>query len=144
MKTRVNPNTISPMEMNQMSSMMGMMSSLQKIGKGKRKYSIPLDKANKKFLVKFIDEVKKQFSGSATADQNKAIYDFLVYIKGIAETKESTELKVSFEEEEFLKRMLKDSLRGMEGMQFAWYQFIKKRMVKIIAKQYRDLLAKFK
>ena len=105
MKTRVNPNAISPMEMNQMSSMMGMMSSLQKIGKGKRKYSIPLDNSSKKILVRFIDEVKKQFAGSVMADQNKQIYDFLVYVKEVSEKKESTELKVSFEEEEFLKRM---------------------------------------
>lgn len=132
------------MEMNQMSSMMGMMSSLQKIGKGKRKYSIPLEKSNKKFLIQFMDEVKKQFSGSAMAEQNKTIYDFLVYVKEVAEKKESTELKVSFEEEEFLKRLLKDSLRGMEGMEFKWYQFVKKRMVKIIMKQYRDFLTKFK
>ncbi len=144
MKTRVNPNAISPMEMNQMSSMMGMMSSLQKIGKGKRKYSIPLDKSSKKFLVRFIDEVKKQFAGSAMADQNKQIYDFLVYVKEVSEKKESTELKVSFEEEEFLKRMLKDSVRGMETMEFKWYQFVKKRMVKMLTSQYRDLLAKFK
>lgn len=144
MKARMNPNAISPMEMNQMSSMMGMMSSLQKIGKGKRKYSIPLEKSNKKFLIQFMDEVKKQFSGSAMAEQNKTIYDFLVYVKEVAEKKESTELKVSFEEEEFLKRLLKDSLRGMEGMEFKWYQFVKKRMVKIIMKQYRDFLTKFK
>lgn len=144
MKTRMNPNTISPMEMNQMSSMMGVMSSLQKIGKGKRKYSISLDKSNKKFLVQFMDEVKKQFAGSAMAEQNKTIYDFLVYVREVAEKKENTELKVSFEEEEFLKRLLKDSLRGMEGMEFKWYQFVKKRMVKIIMKQYRNFLTKFK
>ena len=38
MKTqRVNPNAMNPMQMNNMSSMMGMMNSIQKIGKGKRK-----------------------------------------------------------------------------------------------------------
>ena len=42
--TRVNPTALSPMEMNNMSSMMGMMNSIQKIGKGKRKYTIQLDK----------------------------------------------------------------------------------------------------
>lgn len=51
MKTqRVNPNAMNPMQMNNMSSMMGMMNSIQKIGKGKRKYSIMLDKNNKKIL----------------------------------------------------------------------------------------------
>ena len=39
--TRVNPTALSPMEMNNMSSMMGMMNSIQKIGKGKRKYLCP-------------------------------------------------------------------------------------------------------
>ena len=41
--TRVNPGTLNPMEMNNMSSMMGMMNSIQKIGKGKRKYTVKLD-----------------------------------------------------------------------------------------------------
>lgn len=54
--TRVNPGALSPMEMNNMSSMMGMMNSIQKIGKGKRKYTIKLDKTDKKLLVRFISE----------------------------------------------------------------------------------------
>ena len=33
---KVNPNNMNPMQMNAMSSMMGMMNSIQKIGKGKR------------------------------------------------------------------------------------------------------------
>ena len=53
--TRVNPGALSPMEMNNMSSMMGMMNSIQKIGKGKRKYTIKLDKTDKKLLVRFIN-----------------------------------------------------------------------------------------
>ena len=57
--TRVNPGTLSPMEMNNMSSMMGMMNSIQKIGKGKRKYNIKLDKTDKKLLFRFINEAKK-------------------------------------------------------------------------------------
>ena len=66
MKTqRVNPNGMNPMQMNNMSSMMGMMNNIQRIGKGKRKITVNLDKNNKKFLSKFIEEVKKQFSSSA-------------------------------------------------------------------------------
>ena len=49
--TRVNPGTLSPMEMNNMSSMMGMMNSIQKIGKGKRKYTVKLDRLIKNFLL---------------------------------------------------------------------------------------------
>ena len=122
--TRVNPGALSPMEMNNMSSMMGMMNSIQKIGKGKRKYTIKLDKTDKKLLVRFINEAKKQFSDTASK-------------------KETTEIKMSFEEQEFIKRMLQDSVRGMEKMQFFWYQFIRKFTVRMLTKQYRELLKKF-
>ena len=134
MKTRINPGTLNPMEMNNMSSMLGMMNSIQKIGKGKRKYSVKLEKNDKKLLVRFINEAKKQYAG---------VYEFLTYITDVASNKTSTELKVSYEEHDFIKRMLQDSVKGMEKMQFFWYQFIRKFTVKMLNRQYRDLLKKF-
>lgn len=145
MKTqRVNPNTMNHMQMNNMSSMMGMMNNIQKIGKGKRKISVSLDKENKKFLSSFIDEIKKQFISSAMAAQNLPFGEFFDYIKAYCDNKEQKELKLSFEEYEFLKKMLVDSLKGMETMELKWYQFIKKGMIKVLSKQYRNLLTKFK
>ena len=145
MKTqRVNPNAMNPMQMNNMSSMMGMMNSIQKIGKGKGKYSIMLDKNNKKFLAKFIDEVKKQFASSPLGAQGQGVSDFFDYVKKMCEDKNQMELKVSFEEYEFLKKMVIDSIKGMEGMEFKWYQLIKKGMIKMMVKQYRELLTKLK
>ena len=127
MKTqRVNPNGMNPMQMN------------------KRKITVNLDKNNKKFLSKFIEEVKKQFSSSAMGAQVSGLGEFFDYIKSVADAKEQMELKLSFEEYEFLKRMIVDSIRGMEGMTFKWYQFIKKGMLKVMIKQYRELLTKFK
>ena len=134
--TRVNPGALSPMEMNNMSSMMGMMNSIQKIGKGKRKYTIKLDKTD-------INEAKKQFTDTASNSQYAGVYNFLTYITDTASKKETTEIKMSFEEQEFIKRMLQDSVRGMEKMQFFWYQFIKKFTVRMLTKQYRELLKKF-
>ena len=75
--------------------------------------------------------------------QYKGVYDFLTYVVDVASKKESTELKLSYEEHDFIKRMLQDSLRGMKNMQFFWYQFIRKFTVKILAKQYQSLLEKF-
>lgn len=145
MKTqRVNPNAMNPMEMNNMSAMMGMMNNIQRIGKGKRKYSITLDKNNKKFLAKFMDEVKKQFAGSPLGAQGQNVRDFFDYVKLTCENKSETELMMSFEEYEFLKRMIIDSIKGMEGMQFKWYQLVKKGMIKMMSKQYRELLKQFK
>lgn len=138
---RVNPNNMNPMQMNSMTSMMGMMNTIQKIGKGKRKYVVKLDKNSKKFLSKFIDEVKKQF-GANMNDQNQGLVEFFDYIKMVADDKNKMELRLSFEEMEFLKRMVADSIKGMEAMQFKWYQIIRKTMIKLLVKQYRELLTR--
>ena len=143
MKTRINPGTLNPMEMNNMSSMLGMMNSIQKIGKGKRKYSVKLEKNDKKLLVRFINEAKKQFADAGSNSQYAGVYEFLTYITDVASNKTSTELKVSYQEHDFIKRMLQDSVKGMEKMQFFWYQFIRKFTVKMLNRQYRDLLKKF-
>ena len=107
MKTqRVNPNAMNPMQMNNMSSMMGMMNSIQKIGKGKRKYSIMLDKNNKKFLAKFIDEVKKQFASSPLGTQGQGVSDFFDYVKKCVKIKIKWNLKLVLRNMNSLKRWL--------------------------------------
>ncbi|MCJ8343810.1 MAG: hypothetical protein MJH09_13360 [Cetobacterium sp.] len=136
---KANPNSMNPMEMRNMSSMMGMMNNIQKIGKGKRKYSVKLDKSIKKFLSKFIDEVKKQFTLNSQTENLGAFFD---YVKMVADDKNKMELKLSFEELDFMKRMVSDSIKGMEGMNFKWYQFVKKSMVKVMIKQYKELLTR--
>lgn len=138
---KANANNMNPMQMNAMSSMMGMMNSIQKIGKGKRKYTIILDKGTKKFLSKFIEEVKKQFSVN-NGTQN--VVQFLDYVKNMADTKDKMDLKVSYEEQEFLVKMLSDAVKGMGTVEFKWYQLIKKSMTKVMLKQYKILLQQLK
>ncbi|MGL5052939.1 MAG: hypothetical protein ACRC5W_05040 [Cetobacterium sp.] len=138
---KLNANNMNPMQMNSMSSMMGMMNSIQKIGKGKRKYSVSLDKGSKKFLSKFIEEIKKQFTEN-NGMQN--VVQFLDYVKSIADSSDRTELKLSYEEQEFLTKTVSDAVRGMDSVKFKWYQFIKKSMTKIMVKQYRELLIQLK
>lgn len=138
---KMNPNNMNAMQMNNASAMMGAMNMMQKLGKGKRKYSVELDKNDKKFLGKFLEEAKKQFP--QTGDQGvKPIIEFFDYINSICKDVAKKELKLSFEELEFLKKMLSDSVKGMEGMSFKWYQLIRKAMVKLMVKQYRELLKK--
>lgn len=142
---RVNPEKINPMEINTMSSMMGMMGILQKIGKGKRKYSIKLEKNHKKFLARFMVDIKKEFEKTyENVPQMKGVLSFLDYIKVSCENKELKELNVSYEEFDFLKRMLMDNLKGMEAMQLKWYQFVKKATLKMMKAQYKDILAQLK
>lgn len=142
---RINPEKINPMEINAMSSMMGMMGILQKIGKGKRKYSIKLEKNHKKFLARFMVDIKKEFEKTyANVPQMKGVLGFLDYIKVSCENKELKELNVSYEEFDFLKRMLMDNLKGMEAMQLKWYQLIKKATLKMMKAQYKDILGQLK
>lgn len=142
---RINPEKINPMEINAMSSMMGMMGILQKIGKGKRKYSIKLEKNHKKFLARFMVDIKKEFEKTySNVPQMKGVLLFLDYIKTSCENKDLKELNVSYEEFDFLKRMLMDNLRGMEAMQLKWYQLIKKATLKMMKTQYRDILGQLK
>lgn len=142
---RINPEKINPMEINAMSSMMGMMGILQKIGKGKRKYSIKLEKNHKKFLARFMVDIKKEFEKTySNVPQMKGVLSFLDYIKTSCENKDLKELNVSYEEFDFLKRMLMDNLRGMEAMELKWYQLIKKATLKMMKAQYKDILGQLK
>ena len=141
---RVNPEKLNPMEMNSMSSMMGMMSILQKIGKGKRKYSIKLEKNHKKFLARFMSDIKKQYEQAYSDSQMKGILGFFDYVRITCENKTATELKLSYEEFDFLKRLLTDSLRQMENMQFKWYNLIKKATLKMMKVQYKEFLKQMK
>ena len=141
---RVNPEKLNPMEMNSMSSMMGMMSILQKIGKGKRKYSIKLEKNHKKFLARFMSDIKKQYEQAYSDNQMKGILGFFDYVRITCENKTATELKLSYEEFDFLKRLLTDSLRQMENMQFKWYNLIKKATLKMMKVQYKEFLKQMK
>lgn len=143
MKTKINPAAINPMQLNSMTAQMNMMNSIQKIGKGKRKYSIKLEKDTKKMLAKFMTEAKKQFGDVSSDAQYTSVYNFLNYIYTEAEKKDIKEIKVNFEEFEFLKKMISDSVKGMEKMSFFWYQIIKKLTVKLMLKQYRKLLKSF-
>jgi hypothetical protein len=138
-----NVNGMNGIQMKQMSGMMGIQNAMQRIGKGKRKYSVKISKHNKKFLGKFVEEIQKQV-GAENNPQMKGIADFLNYLKAECNKKEVTEIKMSFDELEFLKKMVIDSIKGMEGMTFKWYQIVNKLMMKTMIKSNRELLEELK
>lgn len=139
---RVNPGTMDPMQMNNMSSMMGVMNTIQKIGKGNRKYNVTFDRGDKKFMGKFIDEVRKQFGNEPT--KGNTLYDFFNYVREYTMKKSDEPLKLSYEEYEFVKRMIKDSLKGAETIKVPWYNLIKKLSFSMMKKQYAKILTRFK
>lgn len=131
------------MQMKSMSGMMGIQNAMQRIGKGKRKHTINIAKHNRKFLGKFVEEIKKQMDGDNNP-QMKGVSDFLTYLKVECGKKTTTSIKVSFDELEFLKKMVVDSVKGMEGMTFKWYQVINKVMMKTMIRSNRELLKELK
>ena len=138
-----NMNGMNGIQMKNMSGMMGIQNAMLRIGKGKRKYTVKISKHNKKFLGKFVEEIQKQM-GAETNPQMKGVSDFLAYLKAECAKKNVTEIKMSFEELEFLKKMIIDSIKGMEGMTYKWYQIINKIMIKTMIKSNRELLKEIK
>ncbi|MGM0508212.1 MAG: hypothetical protein ACQERZ_03490 [Fusobacteriota bacterium] len=136
---RMNPNQMSQIDMMKNKSMMGMASYVQKLGKGKRKHVLKIEKHNKKMLGKLAGELKKQASAYGE-QQAKGMLNFLSYLENEAKKKKKKELKVSFAELNFLKKTLRESLARMDEMEYKWYQFFRKWMMKLMAKQYRELL----
>ena len=135
----LNPNKMSQVDMMNNQAMMGMASFMQKLGKGKRKYIVKLDKGNKKFLGTLVKEMKKQMGVYGNNPQTKGMNNFLNYLETECGKKE-LEVKMSYDELEFLKKTISESVKQMGIMQFKWYQFIKKMAIKMMAKQYKILL----
>ena len=131
---RMYPNKMSQTDLMNNQNMAGMASLLQMIGKGKRKYNISMNLSNKKFLGKMAVEMKKQMGGYAAVPQTKGVVDFMDYLEAECKNKNLT-IPMSHEEVDFLRKTIMSSLKQMETMEFKWYQFMKKAMIKMLIKQ---------
>ena len=136
---RVNPNRMSQTDLMNNQSMAGMASLLQMVGKGKRKYNISMNPSNKKFLGKMAIEMKKQMAGYGDMNQTKGVIQFLEYLEAESKNKKMT-VPMSHEEVDFLRKTLTTSIKQMETMEYKWYQFMRKWLVKVMIKQNRMLL----
>ncbi len=136
---RVNPNRMSQTDLMNNQSMAGMASLLQMVGKGKRKYNISMNPSNKKFLGKMAIEMKKQMAGYADVQQTKGVVLFLEYLEVESKNKNMT-IPMSHEEVDFLRKTIVSSVKQMETMEFKWYQFFKKMVVKMMVKQNKLLV----
>lgn len=141
---KINANKINQTDMMQAQSAMGMMSKMQKIGKGKRKYKVSLDKNTKKYLGKIVKEYIKQSDVYKANPQTKGVADFFVYLEAECAKSADTPIMLSFEELEFLKATISESIKGMEQIEFKWYNFIKKAFTKLMIKQNRFILKELK
>ena len=85
-------------------------------------------------------ELKKQVELVAGGNkQAKGMMNFFNYLEKEGELK-SKELKLSYDELEFLKKTAKDSLNEIQSLETKWYQLIKKFAYKIMKSQNKFLL----
>lgn len=135
---RVNPNRMSQKDILSNKSMMSTANLIQKLGQGKRKYNVNLEKYHKKFLGTLAKEMKKQFISQGGGPQMKKSLLFFDYLKAES-TNKNKKLNLSYEELEFLKMTMKESLGHFGTMEFKWWQFIKKLSMKMMLTQYKAL-----
>lgn len=139
MKTqRMNGNNMSNVDMMNNQAMMGMSAFVQKLGKGKRKYNVKMEKSSKKFLAKLADEMKKQILTQGVNAQTKSVVNFFEYLQKEGKNKDKV-LKLSYEELEFIKQTVHGSIKQMGATEYKWYQFIRKIVMKMMAVQYKAL-----
>lgn len=127
-------NNISDMSLMNMKSQMKLMNLMQKIGKGKRKVAIPLDRSAQKFMSSFVKELKKMTEQNQGADKMKNIIYFMDYILKIVEPQKGKKrpktafLAVSYDEQDFLALQMSESIKAIELQRgnLKWYNLIKK------------------
>ena len=143
MSMRVNPSKINQQDIMNAQAFSGAMSKIDKLGKGKRKYKVFFGKNIKKYFGKMIKEFSKQLEGYDNP-QAKSIVEFYKYIQLETEKEAKHPIMVSFEELEFLKGTISETIKGMEKIQYKWYQILKKVFTKTMIKQNRLILEELK
>lgn len=137
----INPNTISDMALVNAKAQAKMSQLVQKIGKGKRRVKISLSKSTRAYLTKMIEEMKKQMI--TYEKQLPNLFQFFNYLDSeIKITKENKKIKekdvlLSYEELDFVKLNIKESIKGIDRMQesLKWYNFLKKGLYRTLKKQ---------
>lgn len=135
---RFNPAQMNQKQMMNNQNMLSMQNLFQKIGKGKRKFRVVFDKNTKLFLNKFFIDYKKMMlkNGAMPPD----MISFFDYTIEQSKKKDITEIYFSYEEVEFMKKIFFETLKGMENMQYKWYQFLKKFQKKFLVENCKLIL----
>jgi len=144
MAMKMNPGKISNQDMMNAQAYTNIMNKIEKLGKGKRKNKLVFDKTTKKYFGKMIGEFIKQLQGYEGNPQTKNIVEFYSYVEAEAKKPANHPIMLSFEELEFLKGTIAETIRGMEKAQFKWYDIFKKLLTKTMIKQNKVILEELK
>lgn len=145
----INPNSVSNMDLINTKAQAKMQQIVQKIGKGKRKVNVTFSKMSRSYLVRLIEEMRKMMSQYEKQLPN--VFSFFKYFENeVKITKENKKeknktVKLSYEEVDFFKLQLKETLKGIDAQRAAlkWYNLIKKALFKTLKKQTEVVLEEF-
>ena len=145
----INPNSVSNMDLINAKAQAKMQQIVQKIGKGKRKVNVTFSKMSRSYLVRLIEEMRKMMSQYEKQLPN--VFSFFKYFENeVKITKENKKeknktVKLSYEEVDFFKLQLKETLKGIDTKRAAlkWYNLIKKALFKTLKKQTEVVLEEF-
>jgi hypothetical protein len=140
MGAKINPAKISNQDMMNAQAYSGMVSKIEKLGKSKRKNKIFFDKVVKKYFKKIIEQFIKQLNEYPSNPQSQKVIEFYTYLDSELSKAANHPVMLSFEELEFLKATLSETVKGMDKMEFKWYSFLRKIMNKSMAKQIKEIL----
>lgn len=140
MKKMVNASKMNHMEIENTKNLMEIGMLIQKLSKGRRKYSVNLNSASRKLLYKTMSEMKTIISQEGVVPKNFS--DFVSYINDNIKSKSN--LSFSFDEINFLKKVISLTLQQQDSMKYKWYQLPLKIMANILQKQYKNILVDLK
>lgn len=121
-------------------------STLQKIGRGKRKITVTLSKSSQNYLLQLVTEMKKQLLPNEKQIPN--VFSFLNYLESnltVPKKSKRPKLKaigLSYEEQDYLVMQLKGAINEINNqtIKLKWYNFIKKMTFSALKTQNEKLL----
>ena len=137
----VNQNTINDMTLVNAKSQAKMTQFIQKIGKGKRRVKVTLSKSTRSYLIKMLEEMKKQMA--VYEKQLPNLFQFFNYLEKEArivkqnKKQKTKDIVLSYEELDFLKIQIKETIKGIDNLKSSlkWYNLVKKGLYKTLKKQ---------
>ena len=137
----VNQNTINDMTLVNAKSQAKMTQLMQKIGKGKRRVKVTLSKSTRSYLIKMLEEMKKQMA--VYEKQLPNLFQFFNYLEKEArivkqnKKQKTKDIVLSYEELDFLKIQIKETIKGIDNLKSSlkWYNLVKKGLYKTLKKQ---------
>lgn len=123
-----------------------MATTMQKIGRTKRKIVITLSRTSQKYLLQMVKEMKKQLV--ANEKQLANVFSFFNYLESVLTVKKKQKMpkikaiSISYEEQDYLVMQIKSSINEINNqrLKLRWYNFFKKMAFSALMTQNEKLL----